>query len=218
VTRAEALLRLERMLGGSTPPKLSPEELGDLLDAAALADASGRARSSDTPWTGATAYDVGALVVPTFETGRLYRVTVAGTSGEAEPLWPSSGTVVLDGVTYELDTTTTPTAWKPTYDLAVAAAEGWRQKAGLTSDRFRFGEGGDSYERQQVFEHCLKMAGLYESKAAAGGAIVGDSGAGQSGAGTFTLPRSDTRVGLELEERVIVLERWDGSGELPRIN
>lgn len=215
--RDEALVRLERMLGGSTPPALSPDELGDLLTGASAADASGRvlAADADRVWT-ARAYEVGDLVVPSVPTGYLYRVTVAGTA-VTEPSWPTSGDVTLDGVTYELDTTTLPTAWSPTYDLAAAAAEGWRWKAGLVSDRFRFADGGDSYDRNQVFEHCNKMAELYEAKARGGGILVGDSGSAQSGLGTFTLGETETRIGLG-DDRLIRLERWDGSGELPRVN
>lgn len=215
--RSEALVRLERMLGGSTPPALSPDELGDLLDGATLPDATGRLATADASWISGIAYEVGDLVVPRSRTGRLYVVTVAGTSGADEPVWPSSGSVTADGVTYELDTTTIPTAWKPTYDLAAAASEGWRWKAGLVSDRFRFADGGDSYDRNQVFEHCNKMAELYESKSRAGGIIVGDTGSAQSGLGTFTLGEQETRIGLG-DDRLIRLERWDGTGEIPRVN
>lgn len=218
--RDEALARLTRMLGGTTPPVLQPSEIASLLDDAARPDASGRfvASDADRVWTANAAYAVGDLVVPTTPTGRLYRVTASdGAAGPTEPAWPTSGSVVLDGVTYELDTTSVPTAWQPTYDLAAAAAAGWNEKAGLVSDRFRFADGGDSYDRNQIFEHCVKMAELYESKVRAGGILVGDEGSAQSGLGTFTLGETETRVGIG-DDRLIRLARWDGSGKLPRVN
>lgn len=218
MTRAEALVRLERMLGGSTPPALSPDELGDLLDGSALADASGRLSSADIVWTAGAALAIGDLVVPSSRSGMLFRVTATdGAAGAAEPIWPSSGSVTLDGVTYERDTTAVPTAWQATYNLALAAAEGWRYKAGLVSDRFRFADGGDSYDRNQIFDHCLKMAELYEGKVRAGGIVVGNEGSFQHGAGTFTLGGPETVVVMG-EDRLVRLERWDGSGDLPRVN
>jgi hypothetical protein len=56
-------------------------------------------------WAASTAYVVGDKIV---DTGRLYVVTVAGTSDASEPTWPTDGTTVADGtVTWQdLGTTT----------------------------------------------------------------------------------------------------------------
>lgn len=51
--------------------------------------------------------------------------------------------------------------WAPTYALRAAAAEGWRMKAGKASSQFAFSEDGQSFQPQQVIEHCLKMAAHY---------------------------------------------------------
>jgi hypothetical protein len=140
---------------------------------------------------------------------------VAGSSGAAEPTWTTSGTVTDGGVTWEIDTAT-PAAWSPTFDLAAAAAEGWRMKAGLVSDRFRFGNDGDSYDRDQVFAHCVRMAELYEKKAAAGALVVGAPVGG--GGGISSIPLVRGRRGALDEERLISLENWNGSGTIPRVN
>jgi len=51
------------------------------------------------------------------------------------------------------------------YDLNGAAGELWRERAGLTSDKYGFSADGGSYQRQQWFEHCERMAERYELKA-----------------------------------------------------
>lgn len=50
------------------------------------------------------------------------------------------------------------TDWTPTYDVYAAAALGWEIKAGKAAGDFRFAEDGQSFSREQVFEHCMQMA------------------------------------------------------------
>lgn len=217
LTEAEARTRLERLVAHATPPTLGPDEISALLLAGARANADGTLREAIADeWKPETAYALGDTVVPTSRNGIRYRVSVAGESGAAEPAaWPASGTVADGTVTWEIDTAS-PAAWIPTFDLAAAASEGWRQKAGLVSDRFRFADDGDSYDRDQVFAHCVRMADLYEQKAATGGLIVGSPAGGAGGIGSIPLTRA-TRATLT-EDRVISLEQWSGSGPLPRVN
>lgn len=53
-------------------------------------------------WAQATAFATGDYVLPLKNTGLAYRVTVGGTSGATEPVWPASAgdSVTEDGVTY----------------------------------------------------------------------------------------------------------------------
>ena len=55
------------------------------------------------PWIASTAYVLGQLALPDTANGLYYKCVVAGTSGTAEPTFPTSiGTVVVDGgVTWE---------------------------------------------------------------------------------------------------------------------
>jgi hypothetical protein len=49
-------------------------------------------------WAASTAYSLGNFVKPVNENGYHYECTTAGTSGAAEPAWPTSpGQTVLDG-------------------------------------------------------------------------------------------------------------------------
>lgn len=52
-------------------------------------------------WQAATEYAVNDIVAPTaYNPINLYRCTVAGTSGDEEPTWPTTGTIVDNGVTW----------------------------------------------------------------------------------------------------------------------
>jgi hypothetical protein len=49
-------------------------------------------------WFAATVYPLGDVVVPTVDNGFYYKVTVAGTSGGSQPVWPTTiGLTVTDG-------------------------------------------------------------------------------------------------------------------------
>ena len=61
-----------------------------------------------TAWAASTAYALGAIVIPTANNGLWYECTTAGTSGTAEPAWPTT-----EGATVG-DNTVTWTCRKPT--------------------------------------------------------------------------------------------------------
>jgi len=54
--------------------------------------------------------------------------------------------------------------WTGTWDLAFAAAEGWRWKAGKVSERFAASLDGAGLQRQQLHQHCLAMATRYDRR------------------------------------------------------
>lgn len=153
MTEAQARARLQRMVSSTEDPTLSTVEVDDLLALARRADQDGNL--AYPPWTAAARYVVEDVVS---ESGRLYKVTVAGTShATTEPTWPttSSATVVDQGVTWQeagLD------PWAPTWDLNAAAAEGWRWKAGKAAAQFSFAAHEQRFDRAQKHQHCLLMA------------------------------------------------------------
>lgn len=57
------------------------------------------------------------------------------------------------------------TGYIETWDLNFAAASGWDEKAGKASGRFGFSEDSQTFNRQQVFDHCERMARRYRSGA-----------------------------------------------------
>lgn len=48
------------------------------------------------------------------------------------------------------------------YDLNMAAADGWRELMGAKASLYRFTADGASYDRQQWFDHCKEMALFYD--------------------------------------------------------
>ena len=48
-------------------------------------------------WQASTAYGVGQIISPSASNGHFYECTVAGTSGNAPPTWPTDGSTVSDG-------------------------------------------------------------------------------------------------------------------------
>jgi hypothetical protein len=50
------------------------------------------------------------------------------------------------------------------YDLNGAAGEIWRMKAGHASKQYAFSTDGHSFQRNQILDHCMKMASYYESR------------------------------------------------------
>jgi len=75
---------------------------------------------------------------------------------EVSELLLGAQTVDLDGVS------PADGAWVPTWDLKYAAAAGWDLKSAYCANRFRFrAEEQQTFDRQQIFEHCQAMAKRY---------------------------------------------------------
>ena len=53
--------------------------------------------STATAWQATTAYTLGVYKVPSTANGHFYSVSTAGTTGGAEPTWPTDGGTVVDG-------------------------------------------------------------------------------------------------------------------------
>lgn len=74
---------------------------------------------------------------------------------------------------YTWDTSSTPPekedndSWYPTYDLNLAAAEIWEEKAAVAAKDYKFSADGGSYDRNQVYEQFMKNATFYRSKRSA---------------------------------------------------
>lgn len=98
--------------GGSIPT--FPTYIGgQVVDGTAVLSCSGYYGFSYSVWVTATAYTVGARIIPTTSNGYVYECTVAGTTSGTQPLWPQTiGDTVTDGtVTWECkveENTTTP--------------------------------------------------------------------------------------------------------------
>lgn len=162
---SEARAKLASLVAETVFPTLEPTEVDRLLREARRTDRDDHVPSEDDEWAPNFAYAIDDVLVPTVRNGHQYKVTASdGLSGATQPTWPTGAgaTVTLDGVTYTENGT--DGVWEGTWDLNRAAAEGWRIKAGLVSNRHDFGSNQGNYNPAQVFEHCMKMADYYASK------------------------------------------------------
>lgn len=137
-----ARAELRRLVQPDTEPKLTADEIEELLDA--------NQRASF--WLASTAYGYGDVAQPANKNGHRYVCVQAGTSAAVEPTWPTcDSAVVLDG----------GVKWKEAgadfanvYDVRAAAHQAWQMKAAKTAELFD--HGGQKYS--QIVEHCLEMA------------------------------------------------------------
>ena len=162
----DALAELTDMVAAATDPALSTAELRRLLRYAQVADSDGNTPDTYATWAAATAQAINRVVVPTIRNGYAYKATTAGTSGASEPTWPTTiGNTVADGtVTW---TCLETALWTPSYDrmaLNLAAAEGWRIKAGRLSDNENFTTDGASVQADVRRNALLEMAKTYRRK------------------------------------------------------
>ena len=180
MTTADARLQLQRMTAADVLPRLTDEEITDLLAGAQRVDRGGVAPDGYPDWAAQTPYALGGQVVPRTRNAHVYTVTTAGTSGGSEPTWPTSaGATVTDGTVVWTEAGTT--TWTPTWDLNAAAAEGWRWKMGKCSEAYAFTNAGQSFHREEVFAHCERMARFYARRVAVVVAVPGGLRAGASG-------------------------------------
>lgn len=150
LTEDEAFVRLARMVAMDEEPVLSDQDLLRLLDK----------HQRGSTWTAATAYAYGDRIIPTVRNGRRYVcASLGGISGSTEPDWPLSdfGRVEDGTVTWEeegLD-------WTDGYDLEAAAHDAWMEKAAIAASAHAFSDGQQRFERQQLIQHCERMAGRF---------------------------------------------------------
>lgn len=153
-------------------PVLTEDEIIAMVGYAKRPDKSGNSPDNYVPWTPNTLVRVGSLVVPTVRNGLVYRATVAGATGATEPTWPTAvgGTVSDAGASWERYA---QSFWVPSWDLAAGAVHGWRLKSGKAASGYQFSDGGSSFSREQILEHCLKMVQVYSGSSSGSVRIKG---------------------------------------------
>lgn len=139
-------------------PTLTQSEITTLLVSVRIADKEDFPPDNYSEWVTNTVYSVDDIVVPTDRNDHYYTVSVAGTSGATEPVWPTDvGDTIADGtVTW---TESGYAFWIPTYLLTKAAARGWRLKAAKCANRTDQSVAGTMViRRSQMFAQCMAMA------------------------------------------------------------
>lgn len=141
-TLAEARELVRTQVQADLDPTLSLLELEDCLTRTAPASV----------WGAATAYTVGAVVIPTVRTGHRYRAVVGGTSGATEPTW------VLGARSRQSDGTTL--VWEEAgadttelYDLRAATYAAWQLKLAKAQRYYNFSADGQTVNRKDVVDN-----------------------------------------------------------------
>lgn len=154
-------------------PVLSEPEVSILL----------RDHSIGSVWVAEHSYKFDDTVVPTLDNraGRKFRCVSAGTSATDEPCWSDFvrnvraiiggidlgvdgvGSMVLsDGDVGWVDDGVETDLW----DLEELASAAWLAKAAKASELVRLNRGGNDYDWEAIYRHCVDMAGRF------GGAFI----------------------------------------------
>lgn len=155
---------IERACAADQAPRLSAEDVDDLLRYSSRVDAYGVEPDGYDAWQKSKIYEVGDYVVPEPRDGQYYKCTTAGTSSADQPTFDYSptGSTTTDGtVTWTHQGTA---AWTPSYDLEAAAAEGWRIKAARVASQYDFKSDGGTLSKSQVIKNFLRMADEYQKR------------------------------------------------------
>lgn len=158
-TDNDALTAFARLCPLDVCPELTTEEVYRILDGHNLGSV----------WLLSTAYQVGAVVVPTLGNlnGHRYRLiefSDTGTdqkSGATEPDWP---------IVRESTVTDNHVIWREDgddyggdlWDIRGAAQEGWLLKAAKASPTSDWQAGEMSIKSSQLFDHCMKMSDRFQ--------------------------------------------------------
>lgn len=171
VTEVKAWLALKA--NTANIPILTDPEIVILLKDHAIGDV----------WAAETIYKFDDIVVPTEDNriGRRFRCVTPGTSDTTEPDWTkfvtsvrailngfdigndaSRSTVLQDGDVRWVDDGYETDLW----NLEELAHDTWMAKASKASEFIRLNRGGNDYDWEAIYRHCIDMAGRF------GGAFI----------------------------------------------
>jgi hypothetical protein len=137
-----AMLRLRRLAQPDSTPALDDTELNAILDDCQRASF----------WAPSKAFNYGDVVLPVTKNGHHYVCIQTGTTGPAEPAWPSRGaSTVTDGTVKWREA---GADFDNVFDVRAAAHQAWTIKAAKASEMFDSGNDSTS----QIGERCREMA------------------------------------------------------------
>lgn len=110
-------------------------------------------------------------------------------AAESEPALPAAEVEQLLYLARRVDSegvAPSETGWGGAWDFNSAAAEGWRRKAGKVAGAYTFTTDAQTFQRAQIYAHCLKQAEMYSRRvigtytvnasATTEGAVIGNLG------------------------------------------
>lgn len=162
-----ALAELRRRLAPGKPPVLTDADYAALLRSARRPDRYGYLVDNLADWIAGAVYPIGAAVRPSIPNGHFYILVDnnAGAAASEEPApWPlTTGAQVTTADGYVWSESGIA-SYTPTYDLDMAAADGWMQKAAMSADAYNISDNGLSLSRDQIYAHCQMQAKYWRRK------------------------------------------------------
>lgn len=165
--------RIVLFTDADSEPALTGEDIDAIMRLGRRMDSYGNIPNDYPEWEANFSYAVGDTVVsvsvagdqyvPVRRNGFFYTATVAGMSGNTEPVWPLAAGTVTDGAVTWAYTGTAP--WMPTYDVNYSIAQGWLLKSTRLVGHYNFMSGGRMFSREQFYNHCMDLYKRFSTKA-----------------------------------------------------
>jgi len=178
VDEADVKTLIERFTAWDQEPALTPSEVTDLV----------RLAHGERLWEADTYWQVGDVRRDPGLTG-VYAVILAGQGGATEPDWTSD--LIADGEAQWAY------AGEVSWDIYGAAGVGWDWKAAKIAGRYDLARAGQSWQRSQAWQHCVRMAEYFRGLGngnLVGGRAPGSAGAGRPGTMTVQAPTTTVPV------------------------
>lgn len=163
ITEADLRRTIKALICADKEPLLSEDQIDVLVRQSFRRDANNNAPELAFERVGSKEYKTGTRMVPMNRNGHVYICITSGVTASSEPSFSGeSEEVVTDGSCVWMETGTT--AWEPTYNQFASISLGWELKAAECAGIYQFSSDGQSFNRQQVYEHCIEMAKQWRMK------------------------------------------------------
>lgn len=164
-TEAELRLEIKTLVQADALPVLSESQIDILVRQSFLPDTMRNVPDLAFERVGNKAYVVGQKMIPMNRNGHVYVCTTAGITNATEPTFPGdTEEVVIDGTAQWTENGVAK--WTPTYDTFAAIGDGWEMKASMCVGNYAFSSDGQTFNRQQVYDHCMDMAKSWKRRKA----------------------------------------------------
>lgn len=150
-----AFAELKRRAQPDTEPVLTYGD-GNTIDALKELDAILVQNKRAQRWTASASLTLGTKIMPTVRMGRIFEVSIEGTTGSTEPSWTDEDEAEVSNgsVTF----TESGTDFTNIYDVKAASQDAWALKTAKAAELI---SSSDSGSEQMIFDHCQKMAESY---------------------------------------------------------
>lgn len=162
-TEAELRQEIKSLVQSDSEPILQESQIDILVRQSFLKDSSNYVPDLMFERVGSKRYTVGMRMVPMNRNGHSYICVQSGVTSAIEPTFPGeTEEVITDGTVVWNESSII--YWTPTYNPFAAIGFGWEMKASMCVADYQFSSDGQTFNRQQVYEHCMKQAAEWRKR------------------------------------------------------